>query len=308
MFRHYVRQAARAGLQYLLAHRQVKMFLRTSLSDIDLRLQALASTTDFFSSVVQPVLVTAPFGKSVLVVAPHQDDEAIGSGGALILQRRTGNTAAVVVLHDGADEYLHVATTRDALRELRNAESRAAARVANIDEPTFLGLQDLRSATDEAAAALKRMITARDVSAIFTPFVLDGHPDHRACNSILARALTGEKRRIRVLQYEVWGQCIPNVMVIIDDVIDQKMEMLACFKFANKAIDYAHAVKGLNMFHSRLLPAGQARYVERFFELPSEEFIQLVGEVEAAESRMHQTRHDTDMASSHVQVGESGGS
>jgi LmbE family N-acetylglucosaminyl deacetylase len=41
----------------------------------------------------------------MLVVAPHQDDEVIGCGGALALQVRSGNPAAIVVLQDGADEH-----------------------------------------------------------------------------------------------------------------------------------------------------------------------------------------------------------
>jgi LmbE family N-acetylglucosaminyl deacetylase len=131
---------------------------------------------------------------------------------------------------------------------------------------------------------LREVIEERGVDAVFTPFVLDGHPDHRACNFILAKALSSVSRPIRTMQYEVWSNCIPNVLVIIDPVADKKDAMLSCYKFANGAHDYRHATKGLNMFHSRLLPAGQARYVECFFELPREEFIGLVDRVEQAES------------------------
>jgi N-acetylglucosamine malate deacetylase 1 len=284
MFRHYFRQAKNLLLQILFSRKQFKLLLRTTLEHLDIRLQALASATDFFSGVVTPIRITAPFGKSMLVVAPHQDDEVIGCGGALALQALSGYTASVVILHDGADEHGSVSMSRDALEELRNEESRDAAREISIAPPIFFGLRELRSSAEATAQTLRRLIEEQHVDAIFTPFVLDGHPDHRACNFILAKALVELNRTIRIFQYEVWSHCIPNVLVVIDSVADKKEKMLACFKFANKAINYSHATKGLNMFHSRLLPAGEASYVECFFELPRKEFVELVEKVEQAES------------------------
>ncbi len=283
MLRHTLRQAKDLLLQILFSKKQFKLLLRTTIQHLDIRLQTLASVTDVFSESVRPVPITAPFGRSVLVVAPHQDDEAIGCGGALALQAMSGHSASVVILQDGADEHASVSMSRETLKELRNEESRNAAREIGIGSPIFLGLTNLRSHADTAAAALRQIIEERQIDAIFTPFVLDGHPDHRACNFILAAALGKINRTIRTLQYEVWSNCIPNVLVNIDSVADKKRKMLSCFQFANKAVNYTHATMGLNMFHSRLLPAGEAIYVECFFELPRSEFVELVGEVERVE-------------------------
>src|ERR1035438_10870569 len=115
--------------------------------------------------------------------------------------------------------------------------------------------------------------------SVFIPFALDGHRDHRTANYILAGALAKISWNVRVFGYEVWGMCIPNVVLIIDDVIETKTEMLRCFTFANSALDYVNSTLGLNMFHSRMLGAGTCRYAERFFELPREEYIDLVGRI-----------------------------
>src|ERR1700692_3707246 len=118
--RDYVRHAYRTALPFLYARTNFKLFLKTSLADFDWRGPQLASVTDYFSSFVRPIPIRAPFGKSMLVVAPHQDDETIGCGGALALQVRSGNAAYVVVIQDGADGHEELGRSRQAQTEMRN--------------------------------------------------------------------------------------------------------------------------------------------------------------------------------------------
>lgn len=283
MLRHYFRQAGHLATQAIFARKRFKLLLRGSLQDMDSRIQGVTAASNFFSNFVRPVVIDAPFGKSMLVIAPHQDDEAIGCGGALALQVRSGQKSVVMILEDGAGEYDQVSMKRDALRDLRNNESRSAAEVIGAEEPIFLNSEDLRKDIEKLVVAMKSVIREREVDAIFVPFVLDGNMDHKVCDVIVAKALKELNRPLRVFQYEVWGNCIPNVVVIIDKVIQQKDAMLSCFRFANAAFDYAHATKGLNMMHSRLLPSGKAKYVEAYFETPREEFIELVCAVSKAE-------------------------
>lgn len=283
MIRSYLRRAYRAALPSLYARRRFKLFLKAAVGDIDLRVQALASVTDYFSNFIRPIPIRAPFGKSMLVVAPHQDDETIGCGGALALQIRSGNAASIVIVQDGADGHEELGIARDALVELRNEESRLAAAVLHMEAPRFLNYARLLESASQATKDLAGMLTEGKIDAVFTPFVLDGHGDHRTTNYILANALKQVPWNVRVLCYEVWGLTIPNVLLIIDDVMEDKLKMLACFKFANQAIDYVHTTKGLNMYRSRLLGSGEAQYVECFFELPRQEFIDLVERIHTAE-------------------------
>ena len=283
MIRNYLRQIYRTVLPLLYARSQFKLFLKAGLGEIDLRMLALASTTDYFSNFVRAIPIRAPFGKSMVVIAPHQDDEAIGCGGALALQVRSGQAASIVVLLDGASEYEQLGLTRPALMEMRNEESRRAAAVIGAPPPVFLGHPVLAD-DDAQIAEMAYILLDRKADAVFIPFPLDGNSEHRIANRILAGALRKISWDVRVFGYEVWGLAIPNVVLIIDDVIEAKTEMLRCFAFANSALDYTNSTLGLNMFHSRLLGAGECRYAERFFELPREEYIELVGRIRAAES------------------------
>jgi LmbE family N-acetylglucosaminyl deacetylase len=284
MIRPYLRRLYRVAIPLLSGRKQFKLFLNATLGDVDRRMLALASATDYFAGFVRPVPIKAPFGKSMLIVAPHQDDEAIGCGGALVLQVRTGNAASIVLLQDGADGHEEFGMSRQALTELRNEESRRAAAAVGVDSPVFLNCARLAESVPRASEQVRGIIRQRKADAVFVPFMLDAHPDHRSANDILAEALKGIDWNVRVFGYEVWGLCIPNVLVVIDDVMEDKMRMLGCFTWANSAIDYAHSTKGLNMYHSRMLGAGECRYAERFFELPRKEYIELVERIRAAAS------------------------
>jgi N-acetylglucosamine malate deacetylase 1 len=284
MIRLYLRRLYRLTIPLLTGRKQFKLFLNATLGDINLRMLSLASTVDYFAGFVRPVVVKAPFGKSMLILAPHQDDEAIGCGGALVLQRRTGNAAAIVMLQDGADGHEELGMSRRAMTELRNEESRRAAAAVGVDPPVFLGHARLAESVPQASGQVRGIIMERKADAVFVPFVLDAHPDHRSANYILAESLKGVDWDVRVFGYEVWGLCIPNVLLVIDEAIEEKLRMLSCFTWANGAIDYTHSTKGLNMYHSRMLGAGECRFAERFFELPRKEYIELVERIRAAGS------------------------
>jgi LmbE family N-acetylglucosaminyl deacetylase len=282
--RDYMRHAYRALLPLIYGRTNFKLFLKTSLADYDRRVRQLASMTDYFSTFVRPIPIRAPFGKSMLVVAPHQDDEAIGCGGALALQVRAGGAAYVAMLQDGADGWQELGMTRAELAALRNEESRRCAAVIGMEPPAFFGHADLVANEAAASEALRGLIEERKVDAVFVPFMLDGHPDHRQANYILAGALRKIDRSVRVFGYEVWGLCIPNVILVIDEVMEEKLKMLRCFEFANKAVDYVGSTQGLNMYHSRMLGSGICKYAERYFEIPSKEYIELVDKARAGEN------------------------
>jgi LmbE family N-acetylglucosaminyl deacetylase len=254
-----------------------------SITGLNARVRQLALATDMFSNVVRAIPIRAPFGRSMLVLAPHQDDEIIGCGGALALQLEAKRPAHILFLQDGGNEHEAVGMTREQLVALRNSESERAALAIGAGAPQFLGWQDLAAAATTIAEQVRGVIVERNVDSIFAPFVLDNHPDHRIANYILADALRGLDRTVRIFGYEVWSLCIPNVIVIIDDVIRRKMDALSCFAYANQAVDYSQSTIGLNMYHSRKLGAGMCRYAECFFEIPNQEYIGLVDHLRKSE-------------------------
>lgn len=277
--RQYLRQLYRLIYPKLYGRHDLKLILNATIPYLNERARLLLAATDFFQGVVRSIPISAPFGESVLVIAPHQDDEAIGCGGAIAAQIGAGKRAVIVLLQDGAGGHEELGMTRIQMNELRNGESSAAAATVGMTPVHFLNHPDLLAASSVIVGELVALIQQHRADAIFSPFPLDAHPDHRTAAVLLAEALRQIPWPVRVLTYEVWGLCIANVVLPIDHVIDTKRRMLESFVWANQALDYTNSTIGLNMFRARQLPPGVCRYAECFFELPKADYISFMDQL-----------------------------
>jgi LmbE family N-acetylglucosaminyl deacetylase len=125
----------------------------------------------------------------VLVVAAHPDDPDFGCGGTMARLVDAGRRVVVAVVTDGTEGGEDPAVPDDVLRDLREAEQRAA--LAALDptiEVAFLRFPDGRlEATLELRKALTALIRRYRPATVFThdptAHIDSGyinHPDHRA--------------------------------------------------------------------------------------------------------------------------------
>ena len=138
----------------------------------------------------------------VVVVAPHPDDEVLGTGGLLQKLAGAGVRAEIWAVTDG--EASHRGVPPDRLGRVRTAESELAlGRLGLRDVPRVrLGFRDGRVA--ERVAELTDNLATRlgPASLCVAPWRGDGHPDHDACGRAAATAsgaVGGE-----LLEYLVW--------------------------------------------------------------------------------------------------------
>lgn len=71
-----------------------------NISDVDLAAKVMS--TEFFRRELTPVSLPISNANTILVLAPHPDDEVIGAGGALLLASKAGVRIDVLYLMDGA--------------------------------------------------------------------------------------------------------------------------------------------------------------------------------------------------------------
>jgi LmbE family N-acetylglucosaminyl deacetylase len=186
-------------------------------------------------------------GGTVLVLAPHPDDESLGCGGLIAACCAAGRPPLVVVLTDGTASHPGSAAFPPArLAALRRVETRSAVAALGLPRGRlrFMGLPDGRApregpAMASAAAALARIAGEHRVGTILTSWEHDPHPDHVAAHAIARRAamLSGA----RLLSYPVWGWALPpRQRLRIGEIEGARLDIAAHLPAKRRAIA-AHA-------------------------------------------------------------------
>lgn len=203
-----------------------------------------------------PAVGPVPAADTVLVLAPHMDDETIGCGGAIIAHVKNGASVHVLFLTDGAkgfEPHALQAMTDQERQETRVRESEAACQVMGVTKTHYLNLPDGQSqATPEAVAQFGEILKQVQPDLLYLPFLTDTHHDHRVCNALLFAASRNhpELDRLLVNCFEVWTPLHPNHIVDITADMEQKMAALACYVSQLDMNNYLSSVQGLNAYRA----------------------------------------------------------
>lgn len=210
-----------------------------------------------------PVVLTAPPKGSVLVLAPHPDDESLGCGGAIALHYRQGDRVKVVFATDGAagDPLGHYAGLD--YRELRREEARRAGAILGVDEIVFWDFADGRLAeAQDLSQRLEALLEADRPGIIYRPSTLEIHPDHWALGLGIEKALRTYTPSIGDFRYEIWATVQPTHALDITPVWDVKLKAVEQYQSQLRYGDYIYMGAGLNAY--RTIHVRSARYVEAF--------------------------------------------
>jgi len=204
---------------------------------------------------------TLPLASSVVVVAPHPDDEVFGCGGCAALYARAGASVVPFILTDGGG-YL-AGEQRRATVETRRAESLQAAEKLGTGAPVFGHWADRHlSSADDLGGRLEALIESTGAQVVFAPSLWEVHPDHRAAAWAAVMALRRRAEAgatVPVLAfYEIGAPLRPTHLVDISAVFDAKKRAMACFKSQLAQQRYDVHIAALNTFRTYTLPAGAA--------------------------------------------------
>ena len=150
--------------------------------------------------------------KSVLVVAAHADDEALGCGGTIARHATSGDQVHVVFVADGVTSRLNTGAEELARRQKATEQARD---ILGIQSTTFLGLPDNRldSLTLlDIVQPLEAIVARLTPELVYTHHYGDLNVDHRQTHQAVmtaCRPLPGTTVR-EILTFEVmssteWG-------------------------------------------------------------------------------------------------------
>lgn len=223
-----------------------------------------------FYEAAQPFLKYSPVvedklpGKSVLVVAPHPDDEAIGCGGTIIKHIKGGGSAGVIYCTMDGPE--------------REKEAARAAKVLGFVHTESLGYPVETLGTSPGFPdRLFGIFEEKKPDIVFIPFILDGHTDHRAINEAFIKR-GSKKHGFMVYAYPVWMPLYPNLLIDITKEWETKKDAINCYKSQMATRDYVKMSKSLGEYWATV-KGRQMQVAESFFRATSEEYTRLCGKI-----------------------------
>lgn len=200
---------------------------------------------------------------TILVVAPHPDDEVIGCGGSIISHLLAGDLVSTVFLTSGELGLKHLSP--QGAREIREGEARRAAEVLGSEAPIFLRLPDWEMGDDKhrAAEGLAPVISQVMPSLIYLPHPLEEHPDHAASLDVVKLAIERVAVSVQCYLYEVWSPMARwHELIDITNTIERKEAALMCYASQLADRDYVRAARGLSAYRSAMNKVGL--YAEAF--------------------------------------------
>lgn len=199
----------------------------------------------------------------LLVVAPHPDDEVIGSGGLLLSHAGVGGKSTVLYL------------TCSGQRRLREASAaRAHLAVANAVD---LNLPEGQvQSTEQSREAVRELLKKIQPQTIALPSTDDPHPDHRVAHTIFSEALSLiDCSDTEILLYEGFVPiCHANAWLDITPIAHKKWEALACYESQQERYHLVEIVQHLNAFRALTTMRRQVKYAEAFRRLTGTEYLQ----------------------------------
>lgn len=191
----------------------------------------------------------------LLIIAPHPDDECIGTGGILASFPKQ---CTVFVLTDGRQGQGGEPQERE--KEIRKQEFLA--------EMGALGIRDYRMLEYEDGTLMHHTdclnhIPLSDYTKIFVTGVYDNHPDHTAACVSVYNALRAQRiRNMELYLYEVHSLMQePSHMLDISDVMDKKLELIRFHKSQLTSLPYDRLSENMAKYR-----AIQNRQPERYLE------------------------------------------
>jgi LmbE family N-acetylglucosaminyl deacetylase len=212
--------------------------------------------------------------ETILVFAPHPDDDIIGCGGSMAHHIHQGDHVAVIYMTSGEAGSLKYEPPE--LTSIREAEAKDAAAVLGVTDLTFLRLPDgYLEYNSSNLDAVVTLIREKKPTRVYIPHQLDAIPDHQITYQLAREGIRRaagpwypqcgvEPWRVNtLLGYEVWTPLTEvSFSQDISKFISIKLQALQLHRSQIESIPYDQAIQGLNRY--RGVMTGRGDYCECF--------------------------------------------
>jgi len=199
--------------------------------------------------------------RSVMVLAPHPDDDVIACGGTLCAYHAAGARTQCVYVTDGRKG--NPAIEENQLVERRREEAAESSRIMGVTRTVFLSNHDSALAiTKQSTSELRRYLLEERPDAVFVPAFFDRHPDHAGTCRLFVASSDGLDALTCYL-YSFWTPLpFSNAVADVTAHMPTKQMALAAHASPLKMGHITDAMAGLARYHALL--AGMEGFCEPF--------------------------------------------
>lgn len=214
---------------------------------------------------------------TVLVLAPHNDDETLGCGATIAKHIHNGDEVFVATLTSIDESNPVMKPNKHIIRE----ETKKAMSILGVAEDHII-FKDLPNVLlndipmYEVNKVVHDVIESVQPDILYVPFMYDLHKDHREvlyAAQVAARTCTPTGKKIKeVYMYEtlsethwnvdhVEGAFIPNVFVNVEGFLDKKIEAVKAYQSQLKTypdVRCVEAIEALAVFRGSVMGMTQA--------------------------------------------------
>ena len=201
----------------------------------------------------------------VLVIAPHMDDEVLGTGGAIARHVEQGDRVSVVIAANRAYNHRY----RPASIRQEEACARKAQKVLGYRELTFLHLPDEKLDQGQGLlnliVPLEKTVRTAKPDLVYLPYRADLNQDHRAVYEagVIACRPLAAVRPSRLVCYEVPSSTdqrpalngdhfAPNWYLPLSGAqLKKKTEALKCYKRELRKFPHPRSLKGVELLAAK---------------------------------------------------------
>jgi len=209
--------------------------------------------------------VNVPSNQTVVVIAPHPDDELFGCGGTLLQMQQKGCSIHVIYVTTGGPEKAEM---------IHRESEQICQQMGWVGHylrfrPKHIPLS--------ASSELEKIVKIIDPDIMFLPFFLDDNNDHKRVNEVVSHAIN-LKGRITVWAYQVYTFAPLNTVIDITDEIEQKISVCKIYQSVSGNRDWVHYIRGANMVMSRYISGKKPTYGECFLVIGFDVYVDLARE------------------------------
>ena len=179
---------------------------------------------------------------SILVIAPHPDDETLGCGGTLLKHKARGDKIHWLI---GTEINKELGYSKEQIK-LRKKEIGKVSSLFKFDSINFLGLTSTKVdeyKLSEIIKKISKIITKTQPNTIYLPFKGDVHSDHRiifnaaySCTKSFRYPFVKKIYMMETLSETEFSPStkedsfIPNIFVDISAFLEKKIDIMSIFK------------------------------------------------------------------------------